>query len=165
MPASGEPSGGRSNAAVTADVVALARRDTRWEVLLVVRANDPFEGRWALPGGFIEPDETLEESAWRELGEETGLEREVLEHRGVRLEQLRAYGDPGRDPRGRTVTVAFVALVPDAPEPMAGSDAADARFRAVDELVAGGGAESLAFDHDRILTDALDWVRGRDPER
>lgn len=159
--ATGQQSDPGARVAVTVDVVALTRRDELWEVLLVTRAHPPFAGRWALPGGFIEPGETLEDSAWRELAEETGLEREELQPRGVRLEQLGAYGDPGRDPRGRTVTIAFVAVLPDAPDLAAGSDAADARFWAVEDLAPGGGGESLAFDHDRVLFDALAWIEGR----
>lgn len=141
--------------AVTVDAVLFAREHR--EVLLVQRAHDPFAGSWALPGGFIEPDETLEESVWRELGEETGLHRDRLECLGLGLQQMHTYGDPARDPRGRTVTVVFVGVMDAALEPAAASDAADARFWPVAELVGGGGGMSLAFDHDRILTDALAW--------
>src|SRR6266498_4005147 len=89
--------------AVTVDVVVVTRgRPPR--VLLIRRKGEPFAGRWAIPGGFIEMDETLEESARRELREETGLEV-------GRLEQVHAFGDPNRDPRGRTIAVAFLALV------------------------------------------------------
>src|ERR1700754_2161507 len=89
---------------VTADAVLLYRDGERIEVLLIKRAREPFKGTWALPGGFVDQDESLERAAARELKEETGLE-------GIRLEQLGAFGDPGRDPRGHTVSVAFVALL------------------------------------------------------
>ena len=90
--------------AVTADTVVLAFEHGALEVLLIQRGHEPFEDHWALPGGFVEMDETLEASARRELDEETGL-------RPGRLEQVHTFGDPGRDPRGRVVTVAFLALI------------------------------------------------------
>lgn len=142
--------------AVTVDVVLLTIRDGELSVLLVERGNHPFKGCWALPGGFVEPDETLDEGAWRELAEETGVSEQALRKRGAHLEQLHAYGDPGRDPRQRTVTVAYLALIPDAPEPRAGSDAAGARYRPLRELALDEGpGERLAFDHDRIIRDAV----------
>ncbi|MDP4291731.1 MAG: NUDIX hydrolase, partial [Bacteroidota bacterium] len=89
--------------AVTADIVLFSRFENRDYVLLILRNNPPFQGCWALPGGFIDMDETLEESALRELAEETGLT-------GIRLKQFRTYGDPGRDPRHRTITVVYMGV-------------------------------------------------------
>ena len=152
--------------AATVDVVLLTVRGGRLAILLVQRKGHPFRGRWALPGGFVEPDEDLDDAARRELAEETGMlvagGEEALEL-GY-LEQLRSYGTPGRDPRVRTVSVAYVGFA--APgEPVAGSDAADVRFWAVDDLaIAGIGSDdgvALAFDHDRIVRDAVERARSK----
>lgn len=130
--------------AVTADVVLLAGDPCR--VLLVRRANDPYAGRLALPGGFVDIDEDLAPAALRELEEETGV-------RGVDLVQLAAYGAPERDPRQRTVSVAHVGVLPEPVEVTAGDDAAEADWYDVTEVLADPGL--LAFDHDRVLRDAL----------
>src|SRR5690348_13589260 len=104
---------------VTVDVVLVTRERTP-RVLLIRRKGDPFAGRWALPGGFIDMDETLEESARRELREETGMEP-------AELVQLHTFGDPGRDPRGRTISVAYLARIDrDQATATAGDDAAEA---------------------------------------
>jgi 8-oxo-dGTP diphosphatase len=134
--------------AVTVDIVILTVIDRQLHVLLVQRGADPFEGAWALPGGFKSPDETLDEAAARELSEETGVRAPT------HLTQFGAYGDPGRDPRTNVVTVAYVAVAPDVGEIAAGTDAADARLWAVNELL--DGAAPLAFDHERILRDAVE---------
>lgn len=140
--------------AVTADLVVLTVREDRLKVLAVRRRADPYRGRWALPGGFVEPGETLDQAAQRELQEETGLLTGT-----VHLEQLASYGDPGRDPRMRVVTVAYLALAPDLPAPAAGDDAADARWLEVDQLL--NDPSSLAFDHGRILGDGVERARAK----
>src|SRR3954469_14573980 len=134
--------------AVTADLAVLTIRAGALQVLLVERGQEPYAGHWALPGGFVEPRESAETAARRELAEETGL----ADVTGLHLEQLRTYSEPDRDPRMRVVSVAFTALLPDAPEPHGGSDAAEARWVPYDK------AGPLAFDHDRILADAHERV-------
>ncbi len=132
---------------VTVDVVIFTLRENDLQVLLVRRRNPPFAGMWAIPGGFVDIDEPLEAAALRELEEETGV-------RDVYLEQFHTFGDPGRDPRGRTITVAYLALVrADPVQPRAGDDAAEARWWSVSDL------PPLAFDHDRILACALAHLR------
>lgn len=143
------PSDLRLNAAVTVDLVVLTVKDDRLLVLAVRRGVAPYKGRWALPGGFVHDDEDLLDAAERELGEETGV-GSVRAH----LEQLATYGAPGRDPRGRVVTVAYLALVPGLGQAAAGSDAAEASWVPVADLMAGSAR--LAFDHRRILGDGLD---------
>lgn len=133
--------------AVSVDVVIFTLRDKDLQVLLVQRKNPPFEGRWAIPGGFVEEDESLEVAVRRELAEETGV-------RDVYLEQLYTFGDPGRDPRGRVITVAYLALAPSPLALEAGSDASDARWWSVYLL-----PPRLAFDHDKILKYALQRLR------
>ena len=140
--------------AVTVDVVALTIRDGRLSVLLVERGEQPFAGRRALPGGFVK-DETLDAAALRELAEETGLRPGEGALTRVHLEQLKSYGDPGRDPRMRIFSVAYLAFAPSLPDPSAGGDAAAAAWIPVDE------AAGLAFDHDIILADALDRARSK----
>ncbi|MFC7829926.1 NUDIX domain-containing protein [Streptomyces sp. NPDC057375] len=134
--------------AVTVDLAVLTLRAGALHVLLVERGQEPYAGRWALPGGFLLPQESAETAARRELAEETGL----ADVTGLHLEQLRTYSEPDRDPRMRVVSVAFAALLPDPPEPHGGGDAAEARWVPYDE------ARGLAFDHDRILADARDRV-------
>src|SRR5262245_30981945 len=126
------------------DLTIFTVREERLNVLVIERAKDPYMGRLALPGGFLRADEDLRAGAERELKEETDLDASMLH-----LEQLRAYGTPGRDPRGPVVSVAFLAIAPDLPTPTAGSDARDAHWKPV-ETVHG----QLAFDHDQILGDA-----------
>ncbi|MBO9568684.1 MAG: NUDIX hydrolase [Cellulomonas iranensis] len=138
--------------AVTVDLVVLTLRDDALHVLLVERGADPWRGRWALPGGFVQPDEGLDDAAARELAEETGV-RDVPGH----LEQLASYGDPDRDPRMRVVSVAYLALAPGLPEPRAGSDAAGAAWVRVDDAL----ARPLAFDHARVLADGVERARAK----
>lgn len=148
------PSALRKTAAITVDLVVLTVRRARFDVLAVRRGVEPFAGRWALPGGFVANDEDLIDAAVRELSEETGVDPGR-----AHLEQLATYGTPGRDPRGRVVTVAYLALLPDLPTPTAGSDAADARWIFVDELLDDPG--TLAFDHHRILCDGVERARAK----
>ena len=132
---------------VTVDVIIFTLGENDLQVLLVQRGHPPFEKMWAIPGGFVGIDESLEGAATRELEEETGV-------RDVYLEQLYTFGDPGRDPRGRVITVTYFALVPaDAVQPHAGHDTADARWWSVYDL------PSLAFDHAVILAYALQRLR------
>lgn len=140
----------RPNAALTADAVLLVEVDGTDHVLLVRRGSDPFAGRWAFPGGFVEPDEDPEAGVRRELREETGLDPADLP-----LRQVGTYGAPDRDPRGRVVSVAWWGRLPaDAslPRVTGGDDAADARWLPVEQVLAD---DALAFDHAAILQDAL----------
>lgn len=140
---------------LTSDAVVL-RGD---EVLLIKRAKDPAQGKWALPGGFCDVGERTAETCLRELKEETGLEGEVVDLLGV-------YDDPARDPRGHVVSVAYIVRVAPDAKPRAGVQRAehvDARLRAGDDAaeVAWFDLDDLpdtAFDHDEILADAADWL-------
>lgn len=150
---------------LTADIVVVAPEMVgpggtpgNLQVLLIRRGRDPFQGQWALPGGFCDPGESVEQAAARELEEETRL-------RGVRLEQIRAFTAPGRDPRGWVVSVAHLALVPARrlAEAAAGDDAHEARWWPLRPAPGGGFrleadgelAGALAFDHDAILATAV----------
>jgi 8-oxo-dGTP diphosphatase len=140
---------------VTVDVVALTIHHGRLCVLLVQRAGHPFRGCWALPGGYRNPAEPLDAAARRELAEETGIELT-----DAHIEQLATFGDPGRDPRGDVVSVAYVAFVPDLPLPTAGSDAAAARFWPVEDLGDVDGPP-LAFDHADIVAAGVERARAK----
>jgi 8-oxo-dGTP diphosphatase len=140
--------------AVAVDLVVFTVREERLCVLVVRRGIPPYRGRWALPGGFVHEDEALVDAAERELAEETGLD-DVAVH----LEQLATYGDPRRDPRLRVVSVAYLAFAAALPEPEAGTDAADARWHPVADLLAD--RRRLAFDHDTILADGLERARAK----
>jgi 8-oxo-dGTP diphosphatase len=137
--------------AVTVDVVILTMSEGVLHVLLVCRGEAPFEGMWAIPGGFKRPKETLDEAARRELGEETGLQVPSL------LTQFGAYGDPERDPRMNVVTVGYLAVLRDVGAVVGGSDAAAAALIPVSAVLSG--KIDLAFDHLRIVRDAVDRVR------
>ncbi|MEV0070345.1 MULTISPECIES: NUDIX domain-containing protein [unclassified Amycolatopsis] len=138
--------------AVTVDLVVLTITGEQLCVLLVRRGIEPFRDAWALPGGFVLADEDLDTAARRELAEETGLAAGT-----VHIEQLAGYGDPGRDPRLRVVTIAYLALAPDLPVPQAGTDAAEARWTPVASL----DPATLAFDHAKIFTDGLERARAK----
>ena len=134
---------------VTVDVVIFTVRDGGLHVLLVRRAAAPYAGRYAIPGGFVHENESLDAAARRELAEETGV-------RDIYLEQLYSFGDPGRDPRGRVVTVAYFALIASQHTALqAGTDAAEARWFPVADV------PSLAFDHRRILDYGLERLRNK----
>jgi 8-oxo-dGTP diphosphatase len=135
--------------ALTVDIVVFALDANGLQVMLIQRNGKPFEGDWAIPGGFVEVDETLDAAAARELEEETGL-------RDIFLEQLYTFSDVNRDPRERVVTVAYYALVNLAGHSVrAASDARNAAWFSVNEL------PKLAFDHDKILRVALKRLRGK----
>lgn len=136
--------------ALTTDAV-LVTRENRPRVLLIKRERDPFAGKWALPGGFVEEGETLSAGCTREVKEETGLD-------AGDWEQLFTAGDPGRDPRGWTVSVVFLGRVdPTSLNPKAGDDAAEVGWFPLDEL------PELAFDHAMILTRARTRLSDRAP--
>ncbi len=137
--------------AVTVDVAILTMSEGTLHVLLVRRGEAPFEGLWAIPGGFKRPAETLDEAAKRELAEETGVDAASL------LTQFGAYGDPGRDPRMNVVTIAYLAVLRDVGAIVAGTDAADAALVPVSEVL--NERIDLAFDHLRIVRDAVERVR------
>jgi 8-oxo-dGTP diphosphatase len=137
--------------AVTVDVVILTMAAGGLKVLLVRRGEEPYEGMWAVPGGFKRPDETLDAAARRELAEETGVDVPSL------LTQFGAYGDPGRDPRMNVVTVAYLAVLRDVGAIVAGTDAADAALVPASDVLEE--RIELAFDHLRIVRDAVERVR------
>jgi 8-oxo-dGTP diphosphatase len=134
---------------VAVDIVIFTIQSGELRVLLIKRGIAPFAGKFAIPGGFVLEDESLDQAALRELKEETGVG-------DVYLEQLYSFGDPGRDPRGRVITVAYYALISGDRSPLvAGTDAADAQWCAVREL------PNLAFDHRKILDYALERLRNK----
>ena len=133
--------------AVTTDCVIFGFDGRELQVLLIERGIEPFKGKWAFPGGFLNMDETAGEGALRELKEETGLENAYIE-------QFNTYSDPGRDPRERVITIAHYALVR-IQEVKGGDDAAKAQWFPIDEV------PQLAFDHDKILRDAMRKLRER----
>ena len=141
--------------AVTVDMVVLTIDADALSVVLVVRGGEPFKGRLALPGGFVLPDETLDQAAARELVEETGVEA------AAHLEQFGAYGDPKRDPRMRIVTVAYLAVMPDVGVLRAGTDATRAQLVPVADVLGPRPRRRLAFDHRRILADGVERARAK----
>lgn len=135
---------------VTVDVAAFTARERKLHVLLIKRGVWPFEGHWALPGGFVQLSEGLDTAAHRELAEETGVAGAEF------LEQLYTFGAVDRDPRTRVISVAYYALLPEPRiAPRAGTDAAEAQWWPVDEL------PTLAFDHAQILETALSRLRAK----
>jgi 8-oxo-dGTP diphosphatase len=138
---------------LTVDLVILTIRDAGLHVLLVERGVGPYAAMMALPGGFLRDEaEPLPAAARRELYEEAGLDADTLH-----LEEFGVYGDPGRDPRGRVVSVAYLAIMPRLPDPVAGTDAADARWVRADDVLAG--RMRVAFDHRRIVADGVERAR------
>ena len=133
----------KQNLAVTTDCAVFCDTAQGKKILLVQRKKDPFAGQWALPGGFLEDEEPLETGAKRELKEETGLTIQTVK-------QLRTFGTPGRDPRGRTISISFWGEVSSEVQVEGNDDAADAKWFRIDEL------PSLAFDHDLIVKEAID---------
>ena len=131
--------------ALTADCVVFCKDSDGLSVLLIERANEPFKGCWAFPGGFMDMDENAEECARRELKEETGLEVRAMR-------QLGAFTDVNRDPRGRTVSIAYYAVI-EKTEVKGSDDAAQARWFPIDSI------PSLAFDHEKILAMALEKIK------
>lgn len=141
------------NVLMTVDLVILTLRASQLQVLLVERGAEPYLGMQALPGGFLNhAREDIEVAARRELSEEAGLDSGTLY-----LEQFGVYGTPGRDPRGRVVSIAYMAIAPRLPSPVAGTDAAGASWTPIGQVL--GGKTQLAFDHQRILADGVERAR------
>lgn len=129
---------------VTVDAAVFSFADGRTRLLLINRKHEPYQGQWAVPGGFIEMDEELEDAVARELEEETGL-------KDIPLEQMHTFGTIGRDPRGRQITIVFMGIArKEQTEVRAGDDAADARWFDIDRL-----PENMAFDHDAVIRVAI----------
>jgi 8-oxo-dGTP diphosphatase len=127
---------------VTVDIVLFYQAKEGLEILLIQRAKEPFKDHWALPGGFVDKDESLEAAATRELLEETKLSR-------ARFKQIGAFGDPGRDPRGHTVSIAFAAILKNKPKVEGSDDAKEAAWHPIKRL------PKLSFDHKKIIRVAL----------
>ncbi len=137
---------------MTVDIVVLTLVDERLHVLLIKRADEPYAGRWALPGGFVHEDESLEQAARRELHEETGVDA------APHLEQCGAYGTPDRDPRMRVVSIAYLAVLRQVPELRAGTEATEVALVPVADVLTTRRFP-LAFDHRRIVEDGVETVR------
>ncbi len=132
---------------VSVDIACLAPEFSSFKVLLIKRLNKPFKDCWALPGGFVDENESLEKAAYRELSEETSIST-------IDLFQFRAFGDPGRDPRGHTVSVVFFSILSNTSvvNPIAADDAVDAQWFSVDNL------PEMAFDHAKIILELLQFI-------
>ena len=131
--------------AVCVDIIVICRKSDKTFLLLIERKYPPFKNCRALPGGFVEMDETLEQSAIRELYEETGIKLK-------QLKQFAAYGDPGRDPRGRTVSIIYYTFLKEQYSPTAGDDAKNSQWYPIEQL------PQLAFDHEKIIADFVKFV-------
>lgn len=138
----------RQKIAITVDAVIIKDLKSLSQILLIKRKNDPFKDSWALPGGFLEEFENLQEGARRELLEETGIKVEELN-------QLKAYGDIGRDPRGRTISIAFIGILDKDFKIKAGDDASEANWFRLEAL------PELAFDHSEIIEDAKKYLHDK----
>lgn len=126
---------------VTVDIIVIDKNEGR--ILLIERGNEPFKNRWALPGGFVDMDEDIHVSAYRELKEETSLS-------DIELDQFRAYGKPGRDPRGRTISIVYFGILKnDQQDIQAGDDAKNTQWFSLNKL------PELAFDHSQIISDFI----------
>lgn len=136
---------GRQDIGITVDAVIFVREEKDLRLLLIKRNNDPFKGKWALPGGFLEEDEPLVDGARRELLEETGL-------RPKDLWQIKAFGAPERDPRGRIISIAFLGIMDAAVEVNGGDDAGEAKWFPLSNL------PELAFDHNEIIAAGQEMV-------
>ncbi len=135
---------------VTVDAVVFAACKDTAKILLINRKNDPFKGQWAIPGGFIGIDEELDVAVARELFEETGLT-------GVKLEQMHTFGKPGRDPRGRQITVVYIGIIAEGLDRIkAGDDAQKAQWFDINAL-----PPDLAFDHDEVIKFAIDRLKSK----
>ncbi len=136
---------------VTADAAVFTFSGDKAKVLLINRGNEPFKGKWALPGSFVGMDEELEDAVVRELAEETGLAT-------VRLDQMRTFGTVGRDPRGRMITIVFMGIAAEGQDKIkAGDDAAQAQWFDIEKL-----PENMAFDHNEVIKFAIEKL-GRKP--
>ncbi len=129
---------------VTVDAAVFTFSGDRVKVLLINRGNEPFKGKWALPGGFVDMDEELEDAIVRELAEETGLT-------GIQLEQMRTFGTVGRDPRGRMITIVFMGIATEGQDTIrAGDDAAQAQWFDIEKV-----PDDMAFDHVDVVRFAI----------
>jgi 8-oxo-dGTP diphosphatase len=135
----------KQNISVLVDAVIFFRKADIFKVLLIRRKNEPFQNQWALPGGFLEENETMEEGAKRELEEETGLKIK-------NLQQVGAFGNPGRDPRARTISIAFVGLIEVETVVKSNDDAIDAKWFSLNDL------PEMAFDHNEIISEANSFL-------
>ena len=132
---------------VTADAVVFTHSGEKTKVLLIKRGSEPFKGQWAVPGGFVNMDEEIEDAVVRELEEETGLT-------GVHLEQMHTFGTVGRDPRGRQITIVFMGVADEEQRQLkAGDDAAEAKWFDINEL-----PDNMAFDHNEIVKDFANFL-------
>jgi len=135
---------------VTVDAAVFSFRDGKARLLLINRKHEPYQGQWAIPGGFIEMDEELEDAAARELAEETGLT-------GIPLEQMRTFGTVGRDPRGRQITIVFMGIAgEEQTDVRAADDAAQVRWFDIDRLPA-----NMAFDHHAVAQVAISKLKAK----